>query len=569
MRRSAGWFGETGKVGFSTRNKLYGEGFDESIFDGRPIIGIANSWSQLAPCNAHLRRVAEAVHDGVLAAGGMPLEFNTMSLGETLMRPTAMLFRNLMAMEVEETLRANPLDGVVLLSGCDKTTPAMVMGAASANLPAVLVTGGPSLPGWFQGKPMGSGTDVWRIAEDVRAGRLPESEFRYAEFCNTRGNGHCNTMGTASTMASITEGMGLQLPMSASALAIDADRLRIATEAGRRAVALTQAGTRVSTFLTRESFENAIRVNAAIGGSTNAVVHLLAMSGRAGVPLTLDDIDQLSRDVPLLVDLMPSGQFLMPDFHDAGGVPAVLAELGDLLHQELPTVSGQTVREVAASARRGRDDVIASCDKPVQPAGTAVAILRGSLAPDGAVIKQTAASPGLLQHRGRALVFDSIEEYTAQIDDPSLDVDADTVLVLRNAGPRGYPGMPEVGSLVLPKRLLQQGIRDMVRISDARMSGTSYGTVILHVAPEAAVGGPLALVRTGDIIELDVPARRLDLLVDDAELMRRRSEWQPPAPPDSRGWARLYFDHVLQADRGADLDFLVGGSGAPIPRRSL
>lgn len=568
MTRSAGWFGETGKVGFYHRNKLFGEGFDDEIFDGRPVIGIANSWSQLAPCNVHLRRLAEAVHDGILAAGGVPLEFNTMSLGETLMRPTAMLFRNLMAMEVEETLRANPLDGVVLLSSCDKTTPAMVMGAASADLPAVLVTGGPSLPGRFQGRPMASGTDVWRISEEVRAGRLPESEFRYAERCNSRGNGHCNTMGTASTMASITEAMGLQLPMSASALALDGERFRIATRAGGRAVELARAETPVSTFLTRESFENAVRVNAALGGSTNAVVHLLAMAGRADVPLSLEDIDRLSRDVPLLVDLLPSGRFLMPEFHEAGGVPALLAELGDLLHQDLPTVGGMTLREIGATARRERDDVIRPVSDPVQPAGSALAVLRGSLAPDGAVIKQSAASRALLKHRGRALVFDSIEEYTDRIDNPDVDVDAETVLVLRNSGPRGYPGMPEVGNLALPKRLLQQGITDMVRISDARMSGTSYGTVVLHAAPEAAVGGPLALVRDGDEIELDVPGRRLDLLVDAQELQRRRTEWTPPVPPETRGWTRLYVDHVLQADRGADLDFLVGRSGSAIGRRS-
>jgi dihydroxy-acid dehydratase len=509
------------------------------------------------------------VHDGILAAGGAPVEFNTMSLGETLMRPTAMLFRNLMAMEVEETLRANPLDGVVLLSGCDKTTPAMVMGAASADLPSVLVTGGPSLPGRFRGRQMASGTDVWRISEEVRAGRMPESELRFAERCNSRGNGHCNTMGTASTMACITEGMGLQLPMSASALAVDGERLRIAAKAGRRAVELARTDTPISTYLTRGSFENAIRINAALGGSTNAVVHLIAMAGRAEVPLSLDDIDALSRDVPLLADLLPSGRFLMPEFHDAGGVPAVLAELGELLHRDLPTVSGQTIGEIGASARRDSTDVIRSRSNPVQPAGSAVAVLRGSLAPDGAVIKQSAASSSLLRHRGRALVFDSIEDYTERIDDPEVDVDADTVLVLRNSGPRGYPGMPEVGSLALPKRLLQRGITDMVRISDARMSGTSYGTVVLHIAPESAVGGPLALVRDGDEIELDVPGRRLDLLLDEQELEHRRQQWEPLPSQQLRGWLRLYADHVLQADRGADLDFLVGRSGAPVPRRSL
>ncbi|HVX44564.1 MAG TPA: IlvD/Edd family dehydratase [Mycobacteriales bacterium] len=567
--RSSEWFTASGKVGFVHRNKLYGEGFDEQLFDGRPVIGIANTWSELAPCNAHLRRVAESVHDGILAAGGAPLEFNSMSLGETLMRPTAMLFRNLLSIEIEETLRANPLDGVVLLSGCDKTTPAVVMGAASADLPAVLVTGGPSIAGVFQGQTVGSGTHVWKYSEEVRAGRMPVETFRAAERCFSRGNGHCNTMGTASTMACITEAMGLQLPHSASALAVDGERHHIARAAGRRAVELASGAEPMSTYLTRESFENAVRVNAALGGSTNAVIHLLAMAGRAGVPLSLADIDALSRDIPLLVDLLPSGQYLMKDFHEAGGVPAVLAQLGDLLHLDLPTVTGRTLRENIADVERWRPEVIRSVDEPLQPAGAGVAVLTGSLAPDGALVKQSAASPNLLQHRGRALVFDSIEEYTAGIDDPDLDVDADTVLVLRGAGPRGYPGMPEVGNLALPRKLLAAGVDDMVRISDARMSGTSYGTVVLHVAPESAVGGPLALVRTGDLIELDVPARRLELLVDAAELERRRAGWTAPAPAEFRGWSRLYVEHVQQADRGADLDFLVGRSGAPVPRPSL
>ena len=569
MSRSAGWFAAEGKVGFVHRSKLYGEGFDDSLFDGRPVIGIANSWSELNPCNAHLRRLAEAVRRGVLAAGGAPLEFPTMSLGETLMRPTAMLFRNLMAMEVEETIRANPLDGVVLLAGCDKTTPAMVMAAASADLPSVLVTGGPALTGEFRGEQVGSGTHVWRFAEEVRAGRMSACEFRDAERCLARGNGHCNTMGTASTMACLTEAMGLQLPNSASAPAVDAQRLRIAAGAGRCAVELVRQGRPVRQLLTRESFENAIRVNAAIGGSTNAVIHLLAMAGRAEVPLTLADVDRLSRDVPLLVDLLPSGRYFMADFHAAGGVGAVLRELGDLLHPDTPTVDGRTLDEVRAAAVNSRADVVRPLAEPLQPAGSGVAVLRGSLAPDGALVKQSAASPALLRHRGRALVFDSIEEYSARIDDPDLEVDAATVLVVRYAGPRGYPGMPEIGNLALPARLLRAGVTDMVRISDARMSGTSYGTVVLHVAPEAAVGGPLAFVETGDEIELDVAARRLDLLVDDATLAERRRRWQPPAPTADRGWVRLYVEHVQQADAGADLDFLVGRSGAGLPRRSL
>ncbi|HEY7047816.1 MAG TPA: IlvD/Edd family dehydratase [Jatrophihabitantaceae bacterium] len=568
-RRSAAWFAAPGKVGFVHRSKLYGEGFDAGLFDGRPVVGIANSWSELNPCNAHLRRVADAVRRGITEAGGAALEFPTMSLGETLMRPTAMLFRNLMAMEVEETLRANPLDGVVLLAGCDKTTPAMVMGAASVGLPTVLVTGGPALTGEFRGEAVGSGTHVWRFSEEVRAGRMSPAEFRAAESCLARGNGHCNTMGTASTMACLTETMGLQLPGSATAPAVDAARLHIAAEAGRRAVAMVREGRGIGELLTRESLENAVRMNAALGGSTNAVVHLLAIAGRANVPLDLDDIDRLSRDIPLLVDLLPSGRQFMADLHAAGGVPAVVRELGDLLHRDRPTVDGRRLGDIADAAIPGRAGVVRPRHDPLQPAGSGVAVVRGSLAPDGAVVKQSAATPGLLRHRGRALVFDSIEDYDAHIDDPELDVDETTVLVVRYAGPRGYPGMPEIGNLSLPRRLLQQGVTDMVRISDARMSGTSYGTVVLHVAPEAAVGGPLAFVRTGDEIELDVPARRLDLLVDPSELTRRRAAWRAPEPAADRGWSRLYADHVRQADTGADLDFLVGRSGAGVPRRSL
>jgi dihydroxy-acid dehydratase len=569
LPRSAAWFTAGGKVGFVHRSKLYGEGLGDDLFDGRPVIGIANSRSELNPCNVHLDRVAAAVRRGVLAAGGAPLEFPTMSLGETLMRPTAMLFRNLMAMEVEETLRANPLDGVVLLAGCDKTTPAMLMGAASADLPAVLVTGGPALTGSFQGRPVGSGTHVWRFSEEVRAGRMTAADFRCAERCLARGNGHCNTMGTASTMACLTEAMGLQLPGSATAPAVDADRLRIAEEAGRRAVALARERVPISALLSPASFTNAVKVNAAIGGSTNAVIHLLAIAGRAGVELSLDDFDRISRDVPLLVDLLPSGRHFMADLHEAGGMPAVLRELTGILDLDAPTVSGRTLGEVCAAAEVWRRDVIRTVGEPLQEPGRGVAVLRGNLAPSGALVKQSAASPELLRHRGRAIVFDSIEDYEARIDE--VEVDASDILVLRHAGPRGYPGMPEVGNLALPKRLLEQGVEDMVRISDARMSGTSYGTVVLHVAPEAAVGGPLALVQTGDEIELDVPGRRLELLVDEAELAARRERWQPPAPPAGadRGWLRLYTEHVLQADRGADLDFLVGASGHAVPRRSL
>jgi dihydroxy-acid dehydratase len=513
--------------------------------------------------------VAEHVKVGILAAGGAALEFPTMSLGETLMRPSAMLYRNLLALELEESLRSQPLDGVVLLAGCDKTTPAMVMGAASADLPAVLITGGPALPGVFEGQRVGSGTHVWRFSEAVRSGSMDASRFRAAERHMARGNGHCNTMGTASTMACLTEAMGLQPPYSASAAAVDAERLAIARRGGRLVVDLVRAGRSMHSLLSREAFENAVRVNAAIGGSTNAPIHLLAMAGRAGVALTLADIDRMSREVPLLVDLLPSGSHLMSDFHEAGGVPAVLHELADLLHLDVPTVSGGTLREQLEQLPGRVGEVVRPRDSPVRAAGSGIAVVRGSLAPDGAVIKQSAASAGLMSHEGRALVFDSIEEYRRRVDDPLLPVDASTVLVVRYCGPRGYPGMPEIGNLEIPMRLVKAGVRDVVRITDARMSGTAFGTIVLHAAPEAAVGGPLALLRTGDTIVLDVPNRRLDLAVEEAELARRRLAWRPPDAEVSRGWTRLYIDHVMQADRGADLDFAVGASGAGIPRPSL
>jgi len=562
--RSGAWFGETGRNGFIYRSWV--RGYPPEVFDGRPVIGIANSWSELTPCNAHLRRVAEAVKRGVWQAGGFPLEFGTLSTGETLMRPTAMLFRNLMAMDVEETLRANPLDGVVLLSGCDKTTPAALMGAASVDLPAIMVTGGPMLSGKFQGRDIGSGTDVWRFSEEVRAGRMSEAEFRSAESCMHRSDGHCMTMGTASTMACMAEALGMQLPGSASLPASDSRRDVLAQLAGQRVVGMVAEDLRMSRVLTRAAFENAIRVNAAIGGSTNAAIHLIALAGRVGVPLALDDFDALARDVPTLVDLMPSGRFLMEDFAYAGGLPVVMRELGGLLHLDALTVTGRTVGEEVADARCWNREVIRSVEEPLQPPGSGLAVLRGNLCPDGAVVKQSAASPHLLRHRGLALVFDRIEEYNAVRESEDLPVDESTVLVLRNAGPKGYPGMPEVGNLPLPKKLLERGLTDMVRVSDARMSGTGYGTVVLHVAPEAAVGGPLALVRTGDPVVLDVPARTLRMDVDDEELNRRRQQWTPPALEFERGYARLYVEHVLQADRGADLDFLVGGSGSGVPR---
>jgi dihydroxy-acid dehydratase len=566
--RSAEWFAAPGRNGFIHRSWLRNEGFGPEVFDGRPVIGIANSWSQLTPCNAHLRQVAEAVARGVWEAGGFPLEFPTMSLGEPLMRPTTMLYRNLLAMEAEETIRANPLDGVVLLSGCDKTTPALLMGAASVDLPTIMVTGGPMLNGKWQGGDVGSGTDLWRLDEERRAGRLSPAELAEAEGCMARSAGHCMTMGTASTMACVAEALGMQLPGSAAIPAVDSRRYALAQAAGRRIVELVKEDLRPAAILGRPAFENAIRVNAAIGGSTNAVVHLLALAGRVGVPLRLDDFDTLAAPVPVLVDLKPSGRFLMEDFYYAGGLPAVMRELGDLLHAEALTVSGATVAENVAPARNWNPEVIRERGNPVAPAGAGTVVLRGNLAPDGAVLKVSAASPELLSHRGRALVFDSIEDYLAVCEDPALPVDPSTVLVVRHAGPKGYPGFPEVGNLPMPRAVLDAGVRDMLRVSDARMSGTGYGTCVLHTAPEAAVGGPLALVATGDWIALDVPGRRLDLLVDEPELARRRAAWQPPPAVYERGWAKLYVEHVQQADRGADLDFLVGGSGSGVPRHS-
>jgi dihydroxy-acid dehydratase len=567
-RRSAAWFGAAGRSGMIHRSWMRNQGVTSEVFDGRPVIGIATTWSELVPCNAHLHRVAESVKKGVWQSGGFPLEFPAMGLGETLLRPTAMLYRNLLAMEAEELARANPIDGLVLLSGCDKTTPGLLMAAASADLPSIMVTGGPMLNGKYQGRELGSGTQVWRFEEELAAGTITPQECFFAEGAMARSAGHCMTMGTASTMACLAEALGLQLPYSATWPAVDSRRYETAQRAGQRAVALVEDDVRPSTILTREAFENAVRVNAAIGGSTNAVVHLTALAGRVGVDLTLDDIDALGRDVPTLVDLEPSGRFLMEDLCYAGGLPAVMREIAHLLHLDRPSVAGATLKEAIADAACWNREVIRPLDRPVQPAGTGTAVLRGNLAPDGAVIKQSAASPHLMRHRGRALVFDSPEDFRAVADDDDLPVDETTVLVIRYCGPRGYPGMPEVANVGLPRRLIEQGVRDLVRVCDGRMSGTAYGTVVLHVAPEAAVGGPLALVATGDEILLDVPERRLELLVDDDELARRRAAWQPPEPPAERGWTRLYTEHVLQADRGADLDFLVGGSGSAPPRES-
>jgi len=566
--RSAAWFGASGRPGMVYRSWMRNQGFTTEVFDGRPVIGIATTWSELAPCNAHLHRLAESVKRGVWQAGGFPLEFPAMALGETLLRPTAMLYRNLLAMEAEELMRANPLDGLVLLSGCDKTTPGLLMAAASVDLPAIMVTGGPMLNGKYRGQDVGSGTHVWKFEEEVLAGRMTADECAVAEGCMARSNGHCMTMGTASTMASMAEALGMQLPGSATWPAVDARRYETAQRAGQRITEMVGEDLRPSQIMTREAFENAIRVNAAIGGSTNAVIHLTAMAGRLGVPLSLPDFDDLGRPVPTLVDLMPSGRFLMEDFCYAGGLPVVMRELGDLLHTGARTVTGRTAGENVAGAECFNREVIRPLTDPLMPAGTGTAVLRGSLAPDGAVIKQSAASPRLLTHSGPALVFDAPEDYYAVMGDPDLPVTPETVLVIRYCGPRGYPGMPEVSNVPLPRKLLDAGVTDMVRVCDGRMSGTAYGTVVLHVAPEAAVGGPLALVQTGDIITLDVPNRVLDVEVGEAELASRRDGWKPPEPHAGRGWVRLYTEHVLQADRGADLDFLVGGSGHEVPRDS-
>ncbi|HEU4617320.1 MAG TPA: IlvD/Edd family dehydratase [Gammaproteobacteria bacterium] len=565
--RSQAWFGRAGKMGFYYRSWLKGMGLPDDQFDGRPVIGICNTWSELTPCNAHFRGIAEHVRYGVLEAGGLPLEFPVSSLGEVTMRPTAMLFRNLVAMDVEEAIRAHPLDGIVLLMGCDKTTPALLMGAASANLPTIGVSGGPQLSAHYRGTLMGSGTHVIAMSEQVRAGELTQAEFREAEAAMNRSPGHCMTMGTASSMASIVEALGVGLPQNAAIPAADSRRATLARLSGRRIVDMVHEDLVLSKILTRQAFENAIRTLAAVGGSTNAVIHLLAIAGRIGVNLSLADFDALSRGVHCLANLMPSGKFLMEDFYYAGGLPVVLRSLAEhgLLHKDALTVNGKTLWQNVASAACWNEEVIAPFERPwKRDAG--IAVLRGNLAPDGAVIKPSAASPELLTHTGRAVVFESPEEMHAAVEDESLEIDATCIMVLKNCGPKGYPGMAEVGNLPLPKKLLRDGVRDMVRISDARMSGTAYGTVVLHAAPEAAVGGPLAAVRTGDLITLDVSERRLHLHVSDAELAGRLTAWRPPPPHAARGYTKLYVEHVLQADRGADFDFLVGQSGAPVGR---
>ena len=565
--RSTEWFGKADKDGFAYRSWMKNQGIPDDHFDGRPVIGICNTWSELTPCNAHFRDIAERVKRGVLEAGGFPVEFPVTSTGETLMRPTTMLFRNLVSMDVEECIRGYPIDGVVLLVGCDKTTPALLMGAASCDLPTLALSGGPMLNGVYKGERIGSGTHVWKFDAMVKAGEMTLEDFMGAEACNARSPGHCMTMGTASTMASMVEALGIGLPTNAAIPAVDSRRKVLAQMVGRRIVDMVHEDMRMSQILTRQAFENAVRTNGAIGGSTNAVIHLLAIAGRLGVDLSLDDWHALGEDVPCLVNLMPSGEYLMEDFYYAGGLPVVLRELGenDLLHKDAPTVNGRTMWENVQDAECFDRKVIHAFGTPFKEHG-GIVVLRGNLAPNGAVLKPSAASPGLMNHRGRAVVFETIEDYNARIDDPALDIDETCVMVLKNCGPKGYPGMAEVGNMALPAKLLKQGITDMVRISDARMSGTAYGTVVLHTAPEAAAGGPLALVRDGDEIELNVATGLIHLDVPDDELERRMANWTPPKPHFPRGYVHLHVNHVLQADRGCDLDFLVGSSGAPVAR---
>ena len=553
--RSREWFDTPELYGWLRQAAFKAEGFGEPAYQNKPVIGICNTWSDLTHCNAHLRQLAEAVKRGVWQAGGFPMEFPVMSLGEYNMRPTTMLFRNLMSMDVEESIRANPLDGVVLLGGCDKTTPALLMGAASADIPAILVTGGPQLKGNWRGEELGSCTDCRRYHTELRAGRINEEQWAELQNSIVRSPGHCMVMGTASTMASMGESLGIALPGNAAIPAVDSRRTQLAEAAGRQIMTLVEQDMRPSQIMTREAFENAIRTLHALGGSTNAIIHLTAIAGRLGIDLPLTLFDELSRTTPFILNLKPSGEFLMEDFFYSGGLPALLNELRPLLHTEQMTVTGRTLGENVAGAINHNPNLIRSLDNALNPEG-GLAVVYGSLAPGGGVIKPTAASPELLTHRGRALVFDDHDDMEHRIDDPDLDVHPDDVLVMRNAGPLGGPGMPEWGFLPLPRKLLQRGIRDMVRLSDARMSGTAFGTVVVHVTPESAAGSPLAAVQNGDIIELDVPNRRLDLLVDEREVQRRLSQIPQPKTHFRRGYGVMYSQHVTQADQGCDFDFL-------------
>ena len=564
--RSQQWFGKEGKDGFIYRAWMKNQGIPQDEFEGKPVIGICNTWSELTPCNGHLRELAEFVKKGVWEAGGFPLEFPVMSLGETLMKPTTMLYRNLASMDAEESIRANPLDGVVLLGGCDKTTPSIVMGACSVDLPTVFLSGGPMLAGKHKGKNIGT-TDLWKFSEANRKGELSQKEFVEIEAGMCRSNGHCAVMGTASTMACMVESLGITLPHNAAIPAADSRRKVLAHLTGRRIVDMVKEDLKLSKVLTREAFENAIMVNAAIGGSTNFVVHLLAIAGRISIPLDLNDFDRFSSDVPLLANLQPSGEYMMEDLYYAGGLPAIMKELNGFLHGEALTVNGKTIGENIKTAVCFDRNIIESLDNPFKK-DSGIAVVKGNLCPDGGIIKPSAATPSLMQHTGKAFVFETVEEYKATIDSPDLEVDETSVLILKNAGPKGYPGMPEVGNIGLPKKMLDQGVTDMVRISDGRMSGTAFGTVILHVSPESALGGTFGLVKTGDLIELDVPNRKLTLHVSDEELELRRRDWKAPDLGVNRGYVQMYIDHVEQAHKGVDLDFLKGSSGSEVNRDS-
>jgi dihydroxy-acid dehydratase len=566
--RSHDWFGRKDKDGIIYRSWMRNQGIPSDMFDGRPVIGICNTFSELTPCNAHFRDLSESVKKGVLQAGGFPLEFPVMSLGETLLKPTAMLFRNLASMDAEESIRGNPIDGVVLLTGCDKTTPSTVMGAASVGLPTIVVPGGPMLNGRFRGQTIGSGTHVWKFDEDMKTGKMTQEECEYAESCMSRSIGHCMTMGTASTMACMVESLGLTLSGAAAIPAADSRKKVLAQLSGRRIVEMVKENLTIDKILTREAFENAIIVNAAVGGSSNFIIHLTAIAGRIGVDLKLEDFDAIGSKIPLLLNLMPSGKYLMEDFYYAGGLPVILNELKDQLHKNVTTVTGKNHHEnIKGNTDCYNHDVIATYNKPLIPEAGCV-VVKGNLAENGAVIKPSAATAALMKHKGRAVVFESIEDYHARVDDPDLDIDETCVMVLKYVGPVGYPGMPEVGNMALPKKILEKGIRDMVRISDGRMSGTAYGTAVLHVSPESAVGGNLALVQNGDMIELDVEQRKLQLHVPDEVLDKRRKNWAPPKPAASRGYVSLYINHVMGADKGADLDFLQGNSGSVVTRDS-
>lgn len=569
--RSAAWFGTTDKNGFMYRSWMKNQGIPDHEFQGKPIIGICNTWSELTPCNAHFRKIAEHVKKGILEAGGYPVEFPVFSNGESNLRPTAMFTRNLASMDVEEAIRGNPIDGVVLLTGCDKTTPALLMGAASCDIPAIVVTGGPMLNGKHKGKDIGAGTIVWQMHEELKAGKIDLNEFLSAESGMSRSAGTCNTMGTASTMACMAEALGTSLPHNAVIPAVDSRRYVLAHLSGMRIVDMVHEDLRLSKILTKEAFENAIKVNAAIGGSTNAVIHLKAIAGRIGVDLQLDDWNRVGRGMPTIVDLQPSGRFLMEEFYYSGGLPAVIRRMGEanfLPHPHALTVNGQGIWENCQQSPIYNDEVIRKIDNPIRQDG-GMCILRGNLAPKGAVLKPSAATPELMKHRGRAVVFENFDDYKTRINDPDLDVDETCILVMKNAGPKGYPGMAEVGNMGLPPKILAKGITDMVRISDARMSGTAYGTVVLHVAPEAMAGGPLAVVQNGDFIELDAYEGKLHLEVSDEELKQRLENLAPPAPPSFiGGYRKLYVEHVLQADEGCDFDFLVGCRGSEVPRHS-